>query len=128
MFRCYICDFTSKYKYNLERHLKKVHLMIQNESESNKIITPSSVNNTITPLNQDNDQYFDLRLNENFKVLISGPSRSGKTFFLKNFIENLDIFSKSQPQVITLVYKVMQPIYNELGVDAGLRKFKRKII
>ena len=92
MFRCYICDFTSKYKYILEQHLKKVHLMIQNESESNKIITPSSVNNTITPLNQDNDQYFDLRLNENFKVLISGPSRSGKTFFLKNFIENLDIF------------------------------------
>ena len=69
------------------------------------------------PINLDNDQYFDIRLKENFKILISGPSRCGKTFFLKNLIENLDIFSKSPPQIITLVYKVMQPIYNELGVN-----------
>ena len=56
-------------------------------------------------------------MKENFKILISGPSRSGKTFFVKDLLKNLDIFSKSPPQVVTLIYKVMQPIYDQLGVD-----------
>ena len=51
------------------------------------------------PINLDNDQYFDIRLKENFKILISGPSRCGKTFFLKNLIENLDIFQNLLPKL-----------------------------
>ena len=65
----------------------------------------------------ENYEYFDVRLKENFKLFISGPSRSGKTIFVKKFLKNLNIFTKAPPQILTVVYKVFQPIYNEMGVD-----------
>ena len=80
-------------------------------------ISPPQYNPVKTTVDLDNNEYFDIRLKENFKILISGPSRSGKTFFVKDLVKNLDIFSKSKPQVVTLIYKVMQPIYDQLGVD-----------
>jgi hypothetical protein len=67
--------------------------------------------------NNIDNSFFDIRLKENFKIFISGPSRSGKTVFVKEFLQNIDIFCKSTPKVITLVYKVFQPIYQEMGVD-----------
>ena len=68
-------------------------------------------------LGDDSNEFYDIRLKENFKLFINGPSRSGKTFFLKDFIQNMDIFCKSPPKIITLVYKVFQPIYLDLNVD-----------
>ena len=70
-----------------------------------------------TILGDDSNEFYDIRLKENFKLFINGPSRSGKTFFLKDFIQNMDIFCKSPPKIITLVYKVFQPIYLDLNVD-----------
>ena len=71
------------------------------------------------PIIQNNNptRRFDLRLKENFKLFISGPSRSGKTVFVKELIKNLDILAKTPPEIITMVYKVEQPIYHEMGVD-----------
>ena len=37
--------------------------------------------------------------------------------FVKEFLLNTDIFCKSQPKIITLVYKVFKPIYHEMGLD-----------
>jgi len=68
-------------------------------------------------IHDENYEYFDVRLKENFKLFISGPSRSGKTIFVKKFLKNLNIFTKAPPQILTVVYKVFQPIYNEMGVD-----------
>ena len=68
-------------------------------------------------IHDENYEYFDIRLKENFKLFISGPSRSGKTIFVKEFLKNLNIFTKAPPQIITVVYKVFQPIYNEMSVD-----------
>ena len=66
--------------------------------------------------NQPNQKY-DIRLIENFKVFISGPSRCGKTFFVSSLIKNLDIFSVQPPKQIIYVYKIWQPKYAEMGVD-----------
>ena len=68
-------------------------------------------------IHDDSSQKFDLRLKENFKLFVSGPSRSGKTVFVKELIKNLDIFAKAPPKIITLIYKVDQPIYHKMGVD-----------
>ena len=65
----------------------------------------------------ENEKYFDIRLKSNFKIFISGPSRCGKTLFVKEFIQNLDIFTIEPPKIITLVYKVFQPIYYEMAID-----------
>ena len=43
---------------------------------------------------------FDIRLKENFKLFVSGPSRCGKTFFISELLENIDTFSKDPPETI----------------------------
>merc|ERR1712015_359166 len=50
-------------------------------------------------VSQRNKEFFDIRLKENFKIFISGPSRSGKTVFIKNLLQKLSIFSKSPPKL-----------------------------
>ena len=79
--------------------------------------TSSSKKKKIPVIHDNSSQKFDLRLKENFKLFVSGPSRSGKTVFVKELIKNLDIFAKAPPKIITLIYKVDQPIYHEMGVD-----------
>lgn len=57
---------------------------------------------------------YDLRLVENFKIFVGGPSRCGKTFFVVDFIQNLQAMCKSRPMKIIYVYKVWQPKYEEI--------------
>lgn len=56
----------------------------------------------------------DLRLIENFKLFIGGPSRCGKTFFVVNLVQNLTSICQSVPTNIIYVYKVWQPKYDEI--------------
>ena len=85
------------------------------------ITAPAPVEYKKPVITENDNHYFDIRLKANFKILFSGPSRSGKTQFLKSIIENLDIFSKSPPRKKILIYTVMQPIYHQLGVDVLVR-------
>ena len=57
---------------------------------------------------------FDIRLKENFKLFISGPSRCGKTFFVSELLENIDTFTKEPPETIIYVYKVWQSKFDEM--------------
>ena len=45
------------------------------------------IDNTVYSTNND---VYDIRLNENFKVFISGPSRCGKTVFVSNLLERIN--------------------------------------
>lgn len=56
----------------------------------------------------------DLRLIENFKLFIGGPSRCGKTFFVVNLVQNITSICKIVPTNIIYVYKVWQPKYDEI--------------
>ena len=87
--------------------------VINIQPPANVVVTP-----TKKPVIHDaNKKYFDIRLKENFKLFISGPSRSGKTVFVKKLIDDIDIFTHSPPTIITLVYKVFQPIYYNMNID-----------
>ena len=57
---------------------------------------------------------FDVRLKENFKVFISGPSRCGKTFFISKLLENIETFAKEPPETILYIYKVWQSKFDEM--------------
>ena len=57
---------------------------------------------------------FDIRLKENFKLFISGPSRCGKTVFVSKLLENINTFSKLPPRIVIYVYKVCQLKYDEI--------------
>ena len=57
---------------------------------------------------------FDVRLKENFKLFISGPSRCGKTFYILELLENIETFGKDPPETILYVYKVWQSKFDEM--------------
>ena len=57
---------------------------------------------------------YDIRLKENFKLFISGPSRCGKTFFISDLLTNLNTFSKQPPEQIIYIYSVWQWKYDEM--------------
>ena len=61
-----------------------------------------------------NGETFDIRLKENFKLFVSGPSRCGKTVFVSKLIENVKGFAKQPPNIIIYVYKVWQDKYDEM--------------
>ena len=56
----------------------------------------------------------DIRLKENFKLFISGPSRCGKTFFVSELLENIGTFEKEPPETIVYVYNVWQSKFDEM--------------
>ena len=41
---------------------------------------------------------YDIRLKDNFKLFISGPSRCGKTFFVSDLLDNIQGFTKAPPR------------------------------
>ena len=57
---------------------------------------------------------FDIRLKENFKLFISGPSRCGKTFFVADMLQNIQTFAKQPPSLVVYIYKVWQTKFDEM--------------
>ena len=57
---------------------------------------------------------YDIRLKENFKLFLAGPSRCGKTFFVADLLQNLGTISKDPPTVIIYVYKTWQWKFDEM--------------
>ena len=57
---------------------------------------------------------YDIRLKENFKLFISGPSRCGKTFLVADLISNINTFAKQPPEEIIYIYSVWQWKYDEM--------------
>ena len=57
---------------------------------------------------------FDIRLKENFKLFVSGPSRCGKTFFISELLENIDTFAKDPPETVLYIYKIWQTKFDEM--------------
>jgi len=60
------------------------------------------------------EKMFDIRLKENFKLFISGPSRCGKTFYIADLLENISTFAKEPPETIIYLYKVWQSKFDEM--------------
>ena len=57
---------------------------------------------------------YDIRLKENFKLFLSGPSRCGKTFFVADFLQNLHKITKDPPSFTIYVYKTWQCKFDEM--------------
>ena len=106
-YKCQDCTYSTKRSTDLRRHENTKH----KESELKEIY----INSTLPPIN-----IYDVRLKENFKVFISGPSRCGKTVFVSNLLERINEFAKVPPTNVVYVYKVWQSKYDEmlsLGVN-----------
>ena len=110
MFSCQYCGYVSKRMYNVERHEKVMH-----NGEIGLSSPIPNKNHFGSGYNVDNIHgVFDIRLKENFKLFVSGPSRCGKTVFVAKLIENIQSFAKQPPTSIIYVYKVWQNKYEEM--------------
>ena len=56
----------------------------------------------------------DMRLIHPLSMIISGASGSGKTYFVKSVIENLDCLISKPIENIVYVYSCWQPVYDQL--------------
>ena len=57
---------------------------------------------------------YDIRLKENFKLFLSGPSRCGKTFLVADLLHNLHTVTKDPPSFFIYVYKTWQCKFDEM--------------
>ena len=57
---------------------------------------------------------FDIRLKTSFNMIIVGPTRSGKTSWVKNMLTVGDHMFRERPVKIFLFYKMMQDMYVEM--------------
>ena len=117
MLKCHYCNYTSNRSFNMRRHEKCKHI-----NQNLKLSNPMTNNNLFgCGYNVGNfNRVFDIRLKENFKLFVSGPSRCGKTVFISKLLENIHTFAKLPPTTVIYVYKVWQPKYDEimsLGVN-----------
>ena len=106
MLTCDYCQYISNKSFNVKRHVARNH---NNQTGQQLEFLPS-----FQQQSQDLDGSYDIRLKENFKLFISGPSRCGKTVFISKLIENISSFAKQPPSTIIYVYKVWQQKYDEL--------------
>jgi hypothetical protein len=60
---------------------------------------------------------FDTRLKTSFNCLVSGPTGSGKTTFVKNLLSIGDQIFTHKPKHVFLFYKAMQDMYLEMEKD-----------
>lgn len=58
---------------------------------------------------------YNVQLKENFKIFIGGPSRCGKTTFVVDLIQNLSNLAVVAPTFIIYIYKVWQPVFDEMN-------------
>ena len=108
--QCSYCNFGSTRRWVVRRHMESKHNTQQlggsrssdpqhkaNVEEAHFIHSSQNMNlqasdqHSFNPQRSAQDLYspYDIRLKENFKLFISGPSRCGKTFFVADLLENI---------------------------------------
>ena len=55
-----------------------------------------------------------IQLIENFTMIVNGPSKAGKTFFVATLLHNLKSFCEKPPSVVVWVYANAQDIHDSL--------------
>ena len=102
-FKCFSCDKCYRWKCDLKRHQMLKH------KDNHIMQTP--MDNNIMELIEDVDYAFQ----HPFTMTISGPTGSGKTFFIRKVLENYKI--NPIPQRIIYLYKRWQPLYDTLKMN-----------
>merc|ERR1711951_260659 len=121
-YQCNLCDYRSDRTTDIKRHMKFKHREQETSfnREDKQVDNNSGVKGVVIPsneqfgMNKGCDKKYDIRLKENFKLFVSGPSRCGKTFSVSDIIENIRGFAKQPPSVIIYVYTVWQSKFDEM--------------
>ena len=68
----------------------------------------------------------DIRFKENFKIFVCGPSRCGKTVFIKDLLQNIPSITKQNITKVIYVYKVWQQIFEDMKLQGLVHFFLRE--
>ena len=68
----------------------------------------------------------DIRFKENFKIFVCGPSRCGKTVFIKDLLQNIPSITKQNISKVIYVYKVWQHIFEDMKLQGLVHFFLRE--
>ena len=135
--KCPVCSFRSLRKGDIKKHLQAKHknftqqtsniMLPSSKAHQAKIITSGSggvnavaqANNKIYLTEESltkshKIQSYDLRLIENFKIYLTGSSRSGKTDLVGKMLENILNLCKERFDTIIWVYASWQAKYEKL--------------
>ena len=110
-YKCNFCEYRSDKNWVVKRHMKFKHREQETSfnREDKHVDNNSGVKGVVIPsneqfgMNKECNKKYDIRLKENFKLFVSGPSRCGKTFFVSDIIENIRGFVIQQPSIIIYV-------------------------
>ena len=126
MHNCPHCTYSSNRERNVRRHMNTKHNVQRIPAPGGRVSQPQLRGYTENSQNVESVKYpaqesydsqlvsYDIRLKENFKLFISGPSRCGKTFFVAELLENIETFTKVPPTTVIYVYKVWQSKFDEM--------------
>ena len=103
MKKCFYCNYATNNKSNYNKHMKRMHssALVRNNIVLKDIGHKENINKNFY-----GEESVDIRLKENFKLFVSGPSRCGKTVFVAKLIENIQSFAKQPPTLILYIHKV----------------------
>ena len=118
---CKYCGYRTDLLWVLRRHIAAKHEPESKEANKKKGIVIQSSTPVING-GDGNDELdntsqqptYNIQLNPNFKIFISGPSASGKTHFVTQLLVNLRTITKEQPAKVVYVYKLWQTKLQEI--------------
>ena len=99
MFNCYVCGDPFTRQFSLKRHVKRKHAQSNVESENPKI---------------NNFTENGLKLRHPFTMMVAACTGGGKTWFVKDLLENRQQWISPAPQRIIWIYGQWQPLYAEM--------------
>ena len=59
----------------------------------------------------------DIKFHHPYRLILSGPSFSGKSWFIRSFLRNLDRVSDAKFDKIIFMYSTDQPLYREMAKE-----------
>ena len=108
---CYECNYSTNDKSNMRRHVRLMHkknIHFNDSGNCKGVISVKKMQDSFYSNKKHAlEEIVDIRLKENFKLFVSGPSRCGKTVFVAKLLENIQGFAKQPPTLILYVYKVV---------------------
>ena len=110
---CRFCSYRSNHPHVLRNHELKKHKSESDNVKSGTIIQSSE---TITS-NIDAEaqpSFYNIQLDQYFKIFISGPSKSGKSYFVGELLSNLEGFTKKKPSQIIYIFSFWQKKFEEI--------------
>ena len=83
---CDVCDYSTTDSSNFSRHVKAKHPYGVESMKQQNLLSENVTNNRAEVGATMDGEGYDIRLKENFKLFVSGPSRCGKTVFVSKLI------------------------------------------